>query len=1001
MARKRTDRPGPDPAGMPPAGVRAAVRPCEPLGNLPGLYTRHCKPGLGAMLTAFGLDVPFDRAGGDYLYYRDESGKAHKILDLVGSFGATLLGHNHPRFRAFLRRELQGSPPNLVQASVRSGAARLAARLGEVAQVRLGADYLSHFYNSGAEATEAAMKHLILIKRSRLEALQEEIMTGAAAILRQRGSAVGAPVFRALSEFLGEKVRDGPAVLEALDRYNTRVLDIPFPMVALENAYHGKTLGALSLTHNARYRDPFSRHLLPVRFIPNQPEALRQAIAQTRLEPLRLVGTPKGGLTFEPVPVPACAGFFVEPVLGEGGAVPLPPHFLREAMGICREAGVPVVADEIQSGMGRTGTFFAWEQEGAPPPDFVLLSKFLGGGLLKISAVLSRRLLSEDEFGIIHTSTFAEDELSCRLALEVVDTLLENEGAILGAVRQASEAWLERLRPLQTQFPDVIKEIRGRGLLLGIEFQDLRESGSNLLRFLAKQGDMGYLFASYLLHAHGIRVTPTLNAKRTIRVEPSVLLPVKEMDRTVKALGTLCRLLRQRDTFHLVKFILPEFRAGPAVGAADPMGKAARRAGTEIKDFRRDPGVVMQPLPHAPAKVAFLGHFIDPTFLACHEPSLSRLTEAQLHEVIERTWEYIDPCLFASRDIVSPLGPTVNFNFIGLSVTSEVLIRQLRSHDLTTVRQQIRQAVESAREAGCRLVGFGQFTSILTRNCQELFVPGISFTSGNTLTAGMALNALDQEVRRKGWAWPDLKLAVLGAGGNIGSTFARLLADKAGRILLVGGTASDSRRRLEGTMYTILAEQAAKALAGEIDSPLADLLRSNLGQRGLDGLRAQAKEADEVTFGGMIAEALAGKKGGRLPIEIGDLSGLPECRAVLAATNAVQPFVRPEDLAPEVVVCDVSLPAALTPEAVRKPGAEVFKGGIVALPNHEILNIGALPLTPGLVYACMAETILLGLERRWEDFSIGPLDKQRILEILALADKHGFRLARLKQEASL
>jgi len=649
----------------------------------------------------------------------------------------------------------------------------------------------------------------------------------------------------------------------------------------------------------------------------------------------------------------------------------------------------------------------------------------------------------------------------------VIETITGNDGAVLSDVRSAGDAWLERLRSLKAEFPDVIAEIHGRGLLLGIEFHDLRESGSNLLRFLAAQGDLGYLFSTYLLHAHGIRVTPTLNAKRTIRIEPSVLLSAKEIERVVKAFGALCRILRLRDTFHLVKFIVPELREPDA------------RRRFEIQDHRRDPGSIMQtkaqpkaedrsqesedrsrntegrkaqaqpqpqphiqpqpqaqpqpqPQPHiqpqpqpqaqaegrnqalalsqpqapdparlqATDKVAFLGHFIDPSFLAQHEPSLKRLSESQLAEVIERTWEYVDPCLFASRDITSPLGPTVNFNFIGLSVTSEILLRHFLAHDLKTIRQQLVQAVEAGRNAGCRLVGFGQFTSILTRNCQELYVPGIHFTSGNTLTAGMALQALDQEVRRRGWSWPDVKLGIVGAGGNIGSTFARLLADKAGKLLIIGGTASDSRRRIEGTMHTILAEQAAKVLAGQVDSPLAEFLCSSLGQRKLDDLCVKSRAADEMAFGAAVAEALAEGSRHTIPIGIGDISGLPACQAILAATNATEPFIRPEDLASEAVICDVSLPAALTREAIAKPGIEVFKGGIVGLPNHEVLNIGALPLAPGLVYACMAETILLGLERRWEDFSVGRLEKHKILEMLALADKHGFRLARLKQEAS-
>ncbi len=94
-------------------------------------YRRHGKPGLARMLAAFGLDVVYDRASGDRLWYRDDAGVEHEVLDLVGSFGATLFGHNPPELVDELVRLARSEPPNLVQASIRGGAALLAQRLAE------------------------------------------------------------------------------------------------------------------------------------------------------------------------------------------------------------------------------------------------------------------------------------------------------------------------------------------------------------------------------------------------------------------------------------------------------------------------------------------------------------------------------------------------------------------------------------------------------------------------------------------------------------------------------------------------------------------------------------------------------------------------------------------------------------------------------------------------------------------------------------------------------
>ncbi len=192
-------------------------------GDLPpaDLYQRFCKPGLGAILKAFGLDIVYEKAQGDLLTWRDPAGRRRTAIDLVGSFGATLLGHNPPRLRRVLHAALRDCPPVLVQASVRGEAARLAARLNGIARARLGADYVMHLCNSGAEAVEAAIKHLILIRRGRLQAWCEEILTAAAGLLRQRDAPPGSSIFRSLSDFLGEKVRDVAGVLAVVHKLAT------------------------------------------------------------------------------------------------------------------------------------------------------------------------------------------------------------------------------------------------------------------------------------------------------------------------------------------------------------------------------------------------------------------------------------------------------------------------------------------------------------------------------------------------------------------------------------------------------------------------------------------------------------------------------------------------------------------------------------------------------------------------------------------------------------
>ncbi|MBF0502036.1 MAG: aminotransferase class III-fold pyridoxal phosphate-dependent enzyme [Candidatus Riflebacteria bacterium] len=943
-------------------------------------YIMYAKPGLGRLLNAFGLGITYERAKGDYVWYRDAAGNEVKVLDLVGSFGATLLGHNPPALIDRLIELMRGDSPQFVQGSIRAGASDLAARLAEAARIKLATEYQSTFFSTGAEAVEASIKHLILIRRKLLKRRSEELLISASSLLR-RNCGTGAVEIDgpAIEGFPEGSFASGHALLEAIDSFNRRTINGRFRLLALDGGYHGQTLGALGLTHNRHYREPFIGHLLPVTFIPvdvsdesGDAAGVKKAIDAGSTILIGLEATHKsgvgddssgqlasGGVRLITYRITDVLGIFLEPVLGEGGVFPLPGKLIQKIVQVARAANVCVVADEIQTGMGRTGTLFAWEQSGAPAPDMLLLSKFLGGGIMKISAVMTRTKIAEDEFGLVHASTFAEDELGCRAGLFTLDLLLFRDGALLKRVRERGQLWKKALESIRVEFPDVIRDVRGGGLLWGIEFQDLRNSGSNLLRFICTQGDLGYALASYLLHAEHIRVAPALGFGLTVRVEPSVLLDEAGIIRVTSALRRLCELLRMRDTAKIVacmtlstKESIGEHHNGISNSPEKeccPAGETAIEHELRLPplDFRYDSSKIYQPDPVASDKVAFIGHFIDPTFLAKHEPSLARLSTDRLRKFIESSWEFIEPCLFARRDIRSKTGAIVNFNFIGLSVTSEILLDHLRRRDLSPVRGLIRRAVETARDAGCKIVGFGQFTSILTRNCLEICVPPVRFTSGNSLTVGMAHAALLQVLEQRGRRLEDIRCAVLGAGGNIGSTFARILADKVGSLVLIGGTGRDSQSRLEKTAATIRLEQ-----------------------------------------------------GREISLTFGNMDDCRACDVIVTATNSTEPVVKTEHLGSDVVIFDVSVPSAVAPEAGRRAGVEWFKGGVVSLPERDALNIGALPLEPGFVYACMAETMLLGLERRWEDYSVGDIDKARVLEMLSLAQKHGFTLGRLKGESA-
>lgn len=273
-------------------------------------------------------------------------------------------------------------------------------------------------------------------------------------------------------------------------------------ILAFEPAYHGTTLGALAVTSRTEFRAPFAAHLhghvhrLPFGAEPEQIAAL-------------LRGKDLGAA-------------LVEPIVGREGVLLPPPGWLAALADLCRQAGVLLIADEIFTGFGRTGTLFAVEAEGVRP-DLLCCGKALGGGL-PIAAVLGRRDLFrcwETPGEARHTATFLANPLACAAALAVLDILDEED---LAARAMRLGAWTgERLAALRNLSP-AVTAVRGRGLLWGIE---LATSGAAKAWVSAAQ-ERGVLFL-----AGGPE-------GRVAQVVPPLTIPEEQLD---SALGILAEAL--------------------------------------------------------------------------------------------------------------------------------------------------------------------------------------------------------------------------------------------------------------------------------------------------------------------------------------------------------------------------------------------------------------------------------------------------------------------------
>ena len=267
--------------------------------------------------------------------------------------------------------------------------------------------------------------------------------------------------------------------LKAARKWAYKIKGVPAhraEIIACEGNFHGRTITITGFSSVAQYRDGFGPFAPGFKLVPfGDAAALEAAIT------------------------PDTAAFLVEPVQGEGGIVVPPKGYLAEVARICRAHNVLLIADEVQSGLGRTGKLLACEHEGVVP-DGLTLGKALGGGLLPVSMFLARR----EVMGVFkpgdHGSTFGGNPIAAAVGLAALDTLIED--GLSERAAQAGAYLLQRLRGINNP---VVREVRGIGLFAGVELDPARADAGTVVRRLI---DVGVLTKD--THRNTIRFAPPL-----------------------------------------------------------------------------------------------------------------------------------------------------------------------------------------------------------------------------------------------------------------------------------------------------------------------------------------------------------------------------------------------------------------------------------------------------------------------------------------------------------
>ncbi|MXM65852.1 aminotransferase class III-fold pyridoxal phosphate-dependent enzyme [Streptomyces sp. HUCO-GS316] len=507
------------------------------------------EPHLGAVLASAGLDAEYVRAEGNILYQRGEDGGEIPVVDFAGGYGSLLLGHNNPAITVYAKELLDAGVPVHSQFSLHPEAAELALALNRIVRRETGdaEPFFAVFANTGAEANEAAVKHAEMDRGIRLGALLESIGSGLAAVreaVRDGSATVPTEVFTRVG--LGPHSSGAASLDELIDHinaHNEAQAQRPPVFLTPEGSFHGKLVSTVQLTHNEGYRTPFRALAAQARFVPlDQPGALRKIVDEERGTLLGLV-VEDGQVRVSERESPVICAFILEPVQGEGGIRELSPEFVREVQEVCAEVGTPVIVDEIQSGMGRTGDFLAGTRLGLRG-DYYTLAKSLGGGLAKISVLLVRASRYQGQFELIHSSTFAKDGFSNRIALKVLELLEADNGAAYRRAAELGDRLLAMLGSVRDDFPEVVKDVRGRGLMLGLEFHDQSGAAAAPVAEAARAGLFGYLVAGHLLRAHRVRTFPTASAPGTLRFEPSIQLSDDDIAWLESALRDTCDIIR-------------------------------------------------------------------------------------------------------------------------------------------------------------------------------------------------------------------------------------------------------------------------------------------------------------------------------------------------------------------------------------------------------------------------------------------------------------------------
>jgi len=707
------------------------------------LLYKFSNPHMATLLEALNIDVRFEKGEKDFLYYQKD-GKQVKVLDFVGGFGSGLLGHNHPSVKKTIENFLESGQPAInTQGSLNYYPSLVAKELNQLFSKNTGKYFKVQFGNTGSEAMEIALHHAYFEWWTRIEKYRDEQLQ----------------LYGSLNEI------DVAAVWE---QNMIKAAEAPAAIMVLNNCFHGYSSGARSLLNNKKQRFYFSGLLHPIPLHVNDDDEnwklQIENFIQNQCIVLKSIVKEEGRYIVKQEKWSNIIASVIEPVRGEGGIY----ETKIEVAEFLSQQSFPLIADEIQCGLGRTGTLPAY-----PKASYYLLGKSLGGGYEKISAVL----IDDDHFKIqfpqYYTSTFANGDMAASAALAVLGVI--NKENITATALQKGNEFMFKLKRVAEKYPAIIASVEGKGLMLGIHFNKTIGKSNTLLRVLCENELLGYLIAGWMFHNKNIRVLPSLSKPDSIRLEPSVYITDESMNQFCVALNELCCHCNEGNMYELLKYLMNN----------DPYldrNEKITQGNFPVEVEEAAPGAL---------KVGFIGNFtIPPKELVLIEPDLKKASDTGLRILFNKMQTLLEgkPIRLFSKNLMNG---KIYFTFYILPFDTAHLELISRWGKKRYYIARIQEAVNKLCQQGVSHISLGAHTSILSGN--GLFLAESKKTkilTGNTFTVASALYHTEEYIKKyKKKNNRPVTIAIAGANGNIGSGLAACLQNedyKNSTILLVG-----------------------------------------------------------------------------------------------------------------------------------------------------------------------------------------------------------------------